>query len=119
MKAIYAVAIAMLFLCGTLIGQQRTDWVNASNSPEIQYRSQILDQTKACYLEFRDQHQSEGYTSFDVAVDYKSTDLNSDHEAVVKTDSEHIVTASTHTGSSRISNCTGVLEARVNFVRRH
>jgi hypothetical protein len=119
MKTPCAVAMFMFLFAGNLLSQQQTDWVNASNSPEIQYRPQVLDQSKACYLEFRDQHQGDGYTTFDASVDYKSTELNSEKEPVMKTDSEHIVTAPTHTGSSRISGCSGVMEVRVNFLRRH
>lgn len=108
-------------LAGTLLGQQQTDWTNASNNPDIQYRSQVFDRAKACYLEFRDQKQEAGYTTFDVAVDYKSTDSNpaDEDKETTKTDSEHIVTAPTHTGSSRISDCSGVVEARVSVLQRH
>jgi len=119
MRKVYAVVVSMVLSAGTLCGQQQTDWTPASNNPDIQYRVQILDRTKACYLEFRDQKQGTGYTTFDVAVEYNSTDLESDGQPTIKTDTEHIVTAPTHTGSSRISNCSAVVKARVSFVQRH
>jgi hypothetical protein len=119
MKTLYAAAAAMLLFAGTVLGQQRTEWIGASNNPDIQYRPQVFDQSKVCYLEFRDQQQGTGYTTFDVVVDYKSTESHPDKQPTMKTDSEHIVTAPAHTGSSRISDCSGVVEARVSFVRRH
>jgi hypothetical protein len=115
---VYFFFVSMLLLAGILAGQQQTGWTNAANNPDIQYRVQVFDRSKACYLEYRDQKQGTGYTTFDVAVDYKSTDLNSANEAPVKTDSEHIVTAPTHAGTSRISDCSAVVEARVSFVQR-
>jgi hypothetical protein len=111
-------ACAIFLLAGTLFAQQ-TDWILASNSPDIQYRDQVLDRAQACYLEFRDQKQGPGYTTFDVAVDYNSTDLNPDGKPAKKTDTEHIVTAPTHSSSARIPNCSAVIEARVSFVQRH
>jgi hypothetical protein len=119
MRKVYAVVVSILLLAGTPLGQLQTDWIKASNNPDIQYRVQALDQMKACYLEFRDQKQGAGYTTFDAAMDYNSTDLNSDGKPVMKTDTEHIVTAPTHTGSSRIPNCVAVVDARVSFVQRH
>jgi hypothetical protein len=119
MKTICAIAGWMLLLAGTLAGQVWTEWKGTSNNPDIQYRSQAFEEAKACYVEFRDQQQGPGYTTFDAAADYKSTDLNTDKEAVVKTETEHIVTAPTHSGSSRISNCTAVVDMRVSFVQRH
>jgi hypothetical protein len=113
-----ACACAIFLLAGILLAQQ-TDWILASNSPDIQYRDQVLDRAQACYLEFRDQKQGPGYTTFDVAVDYNSADLNADGKPTKKTDTEHIVTAPTHNGSARIPNCSAVIEARVSFVQRH
>jgi hypothetical protein len=110
--------VSMLLWAGALLGQQKTDWVAASNDPDIKYRVLILEQTKACDLEYRDQKQGTGYTTFDAAVDYNSTDLDPQGRAIVKTDSEHIVTAPNHAGTSRIPNCTAVVEARVSFVQR-
>jgi hypothetical protein len=108
----------VLLLIGTIFAQQ-TDWILTSNNTDIQYRDQVLDRAQACYLEYRDQKQGPGYTTFDVAVDYNSTDLSTDGKPTKKTDTEHIVTAPTHTGSARIPNCSGVIEARVSFVQRH
>jgi hypothetical protein len=118
MRGVYAV-VSTLFLAGMLCGQQQTDWVSASNNPDILYRDQVFDRAKACYIEFRDQKQGTGYTTFDVAVDYNSTDLNSDGKPMMKTDSEHIVTTPSHTGTSRISNCSALVAARVSLVQRH
>jgi hypothetical protein len=118
MKTLYMATASTLLLAGTLFGQAWTDWNHASNDPEIQYRSQALSESKACYLEFRDQQQETGYTTFDAAVDYKSTDLDPENQPTTKTDTEHIVTAPTHTGGARISNCTGVGDVRVSFVQR-
>jgi hypothetical protein len=119
MKKLYAVVVSMLLFAGSLPGQQWTDWINAANSPDIQYRVEVFDRAKACDLEYRDQKQGTGYTTFDVDVDYKSAELNSDKRPTTKTDSEHIVTAPSHTGSSRISDCSAIVEARVSFVQRH
>jgi hypothetical protein len=102
-----------------LSGQQQTDWMGTSNDPDIQYRVQVFEGSKACDLEYRDRKQGTGYTTFDVNVDYKSTELDSDNHPKTKTETEHIVTAPTHTGSSRISECMAVVEARVSFVQRH
>jgi hypothetical protein len=118
MKTLCAAAACTLLMAGTLFGQAWTDWGHASNNPDIQYRSQAFTEAKACYIEFRDQQQEQGYTTFDADVDYKSTDLTSDDQPITKTDTEHIVTAPTHVGSSRISNCTVVLDVRVRFVQR-
>jgi len=119
MKTIYAVAVQLLLCIATLLGQQRTDWINTSTDPTIQYRPQVFDQSKACYVEFRDQQQGPGPTTFDVAVDYKSLDLSPDKQPATKTDSEHIVTTATHTGSSRIPDCSRIVGARATFVQRH
>jgi hypothetical protein len=118
MRGAHAV-VSALFLAGTLCGQQQSDWVPASNNPDILYRDQVFDRATACYLEFRDKKQGTGYTTFDVAVDYNSTDLNSDGKPMMKTDSEHIVTAPSHAGTSRISNCSALVAARVSSVQRH
>jgi hypothetical protein len=123
-KPIPAVVVQVLVWAGILFGQQqqqrqRTDWISTSTDPDIQYRPQVFDASKVCYLEFRDQQQGSGPTTFDAAVDYTSGDLNSDKPATIKTDSEHIVTTPTHTGSSRISNCSGIVIARASFIQRH
>jgi hypothetical protein len=117
MRRVYAVVPALV-LTAALLGQQ-TDWLPASNNPDIRYRDQVFDRAKACDLEFRDLKQGPGYTTFDAAVDYNSTDLNSDGKPILKTDGEHIVTSTTHNGSARIPNCSAVVEARVSFVQRH
>jgi hypothetical protein len=118
MRGIYAVVVSML-LAGATVAQQKDDWVRASNNPDILYRVQIYDRMKACYMEFRDQKQGTGNTTFDAAVDYNSTDLNADGHPTLKTDSEHIVTIPNRPGSSRIPNCFSVVEARVSVVQRH
>jgi len=118
MRRAYAVG-SVLLVAGTLFGQPQTEWVRASNNSDIQYRSQAFERAKACYLEFRDLKQGTGYTTFDVDVDYISTDLNSEGKAPTKTDTEHIVTAPNRTGTSRISNCSAVITAHVSFVQRH
>jgi hypothetical protein len=118
-KAIYAVTVQLLLWAATLGGQQRTDWISTLNDPDIQYRPQIFDASKVCYVEFRDQQQASGPTTFDVAVDYTSADSNPDKQPAIKTDSEHITTTATQTGSSRIANCSRIVAARASFVRRH
>jgi len=117
-KIVCAAAVSLV-LSGTLFGDQQTDWFATSTNPEIQYRFQVFDNSKACYVEFRDQQQGSGPTTFDVAVDYTTADLNANKEAPTKTDTEHIVTTPTHAGSSRISNCSGVVAARASYVQRH
>jgi hypothetical protein len=119
MIKVLAVVASVVLLAGTLLGQQQTGWINASNDTGVQYRVQILEQTKACSLEFRDQKQGAGYTTFDVEVDYRSIESNSDREAKMKTDTEHIVTAPNQNGNSRIPDCSQVGEARVRAVQRH
>jgi hypothetical protein len=115
---LFAVAGSVLLLTGTLFADQRSDWTSTATNPEIQYRVQVFDNARACYLEFRDQKQGPGYTTFDAAVDYKSTDLDPDGHPTVKTDSEHIVTGRTNNGNSRISNCFAVVSVRVSLVQR-
>ena len=119
MRKFPGVMPCMLLLATTLVAQQRTDWINTSNNADIQYRVQVFDQSKACDLEYRDQKQGAGYTTFDVDVDYKSTKLDSANQAPTKTDGEHIVTAPGHTGASRISECSAIVAVRVSVVRRH
>jgi hypothetical protein len=122
-----AILISIPFLTGPILAQKQTDWINTSNSPEIQYRVQLFDDAKTCYLDFRDKKQGKGYTTFDAAVEYKSIDSdpngdpnsNSQQSARIKTETEHIVTASSQTGSARISDCTGISEIKVNYIQRH
>jgi hypothetical protein len=127
MSKVAAVAVSMVLLAGLGFAQKQTDWINTSNSPEIQYRVQLFDDAKTCYLDFRDKKQGKGYTTFDAAVDYKSMDSdsngdpnsNSQSSTKIKTETEHIVTASSQTGSARISDCSGISEIRVNYIQRH
>src|SRR6202030_4579710 len=91
-RTINAIIVQMLLWAGTMLGQQRTDWISTLTDPAIQYRPQVFDQSKVCYVEFRDQQQGSGSTTFDVAVDYTWTDSQSDKRPTIKTDSEHIVT---------------------------
>lgn len=118
-KTPLAVATLVLLLSGTLFANEATNWAGTPTNPEIQYRSQVYDDAQACVLEFRDQDQGRGYTTFDAAVDYKSTEVNPEGQPITKTDRENIVTAPTHTGSSRISKCSGVIAVHVTFVQRH
>jgi hypothetical protein len=127
MLKIAAVAGLMVFLAGPGFAQKQTDWINTSNSPEIQYRVQLFDDAKTCYLDFRDKKQGKGYTTFDAAVDYKSmnsdsngdSNSNSQQSVKIKTETEHIVTASSQTGSARISDCAGISEIKINYIQRH
>lgn len=108
----------MLLLSGTQFADEYTDWAGTATNPEIQFRTQVYENSKACYLEFRDQQQGSGPTTFDAAVDYKSKDPQRNDELVDKTDRENIVTTRAHTGSARISNCYGVMAVRLSFVQR-
>ncbi len=118
MKRAVAV-LSALFWAASLLGQEKqTDWIAASNNPDIQYRSQAFSRAKACYVDFRDQKQGTGTTTFDIVVSYYSTDLGSDRKPAKKTENEHIVTVPTQTGASRITGCSAVTDARVNFLER-
>jgi hypothetical protein len=123
MLKVDAIAVSMVLLAGLGFAQKQTDWINTSNSPEIQYRVQLFEDAKTCYLDFRDKKQGKGYTTFDAAVDYKSmdsdSDSNSNSQSSTKTENEHIVTASSQTGSARISDCSGISEIKVNYIQRH
>ncbi len=119
MKKFQAAVMPLLLLPATLSAQLRTDWINTSNNPDIQYRAQVFEQSKACDLEYRDQKQGSGYTTFDVDVDYKSTDLDSAGQPRTKTDGEHIVTSPGHDGTARISGCSDIVGTRVSALRRH
>jgi hypothetical protein len=111
-------ATLMFLLCGTQFADQKTNWASTSTDPEIQYRTQVYSNSQACYLEFRDQQQGDGPTTFDAQVNYKSTEFDNHGQAITKIDRENIVTTADHVGSSRISNCTGVLGVRLGFVQR-
>jgi len=118
MKAVRNVVLTLIFLSGMLSGQAWSDWTSTSTYPELQYRSQALPNMRSCYLEFRDKNQGKGNTTFDVAVDYRSTALKENGDPSMKTDSEHIVTTHTHVGTARIPECLGVSEVRASFVQR-
>ena len=109
----------LLLLSGTQFADDKTDWVPTSTNPEIQYRTQVYENTEACYLEFRDQEQGPRSTTFDAEVDFKTRDREHNGEQVIKTDRENIVTTPTHPGSSRISNCLGITGVRLSFVQRN
>ncbi|MGA7381576.1 MAG: hypothetical protein WBX03_12055 [Terriglobales bacterium] len=138
-QVLCAVGMTVFLLSGNLWGQQWGDWVGAANDYTIGYRYRVLNNRKACDLEFRDQNQRNGYTTFDAAVDYQTTasDTNStapnsgnpdntppsnnrapNNARVTKTDGEHIVTTTTHNGSAQIPNCFVVKEVRVSFIQR-
>jgi hypothetical protein len=118
MRRVVAVVFA-LFWAAALFGQEKqTAWIAASNNPDIQYRSQAFSRAKACYVDFRDQKQGTGTTTFDIVVSYNSTDLNSDGKPAKKTENEHIVTVPTRTGASRITACSAVTDARVTSIER-
>ena len=119
MRKFHALLAPLLLLPAALPAQRQTDWLNTANNADIQYRVQVFDQSKACDLEYRDQKQGSGYTTFDVDVDYKSTKLDSANQAPTQTDGEHIVTAPGHNGTARISECSAIVEARVSALRRH
>jgi len=118
-KTLLAVAGLVLLLTGTQFADDSKDWTASSGSPDILYRWQEFDNSYACFLEFRDQQQGTGYTTFDAAVDYRSTDLDQDKRPIAKTDNEHIVTAPNRTATSRIPNCVGVIQATVTLIQRH
>lgn len=117
-RELLAVTALLFLLCGTQFADQRTDWAGTSTNPEIQYRAQAYSNSKACYLEFRDQQQGSGPTTFDAEVSYRSTEVDSHGDPVTKIDRENIVTTATHNGSARISNCWGVIGIRLSFVQR-
>jgi hypothetical protein len=79
-----AIAGLVLLLSGTQFADESTDWAGTATNPEIQYRTQVYENSKACYLEFRDQQQGSGPTTFDAEVDYKSKDVAHPDEQVTK-----------------------------------
>jgi len=119
MRRPHAVVFTLFWAATLLCQEKQTEWMAASNNPDLQYRSQAFSRAKACYLEFRDQKQGKGSTTFDVIVSYNSTDLGSDGKPAKKTENEHIVTVPTRTGTSRIPSCFAVTDAKVNFLERH
>ena len=100
-------------------GSDWSDWATTSNNANIAYRYRMLNSGKACLVEFKDQNQQEGYTSFDAAVEYQSISSNGNGDQVRKTDNLHFATTPNHNGISQIPNCFGVVDANVNFVKRH
>jgi hypothetical protein len=117
-RALYTMVAVICLLSGAFSAQQQTGWMSSKNNPDIQYRVQVFERSRACDMEYRDQKQGTGYTTFDVNVDFKSTEVTSDNQPKVKTDTEHIVTAPEHTGTARIFECTSVVEVRVSLVQR-
>jgi hypothetical protein len=119
-KTLFSLAGLLLVLSGTpFAADEFTDWTNTTTNPEIQYRTQVYESSKTCFLEFRDKQQGDGPTTFDAEVDYKSKDPQHNNEMVDRTDRENIVTTSSHNGGSRIANCFGVMAVRLNLVQRH
>ena len=118
-KTLLSITAFMLLLSGSLPADEHTDWVPTATDGDIQYRTQVYENTEACHLEWRDQSQGRGPTTFDAEVDYQSKDADHNDERVMKTDRENIVTTPTQTGSSRIGKCFGVLSVRLSAVQRN
>lgn len=118
-QALWRIGLTVFLLGGSVWGQTWGNWTGASNNFNIVYRFRLLKSAKSCDLEFKDQNQGDGYTTFDAAVDYQTPTSKEDNTMITKTDSEHIVTATGHNGSGQIPNCFGIAEVRVNFVVRH
>jgi hypothetical protein len=119
MRTAYATILPTFVLAGSLFGQQQSGWIPALNDVNILYRYQALSGMKACDLEFRDQAQGTGNTTFDIVINYSSADLTSDGKTKAKSDTEHLVTTPVRSANSRIPNCSAVSDARVSFVQRH
>jgi hypothetical protein len=114
-----AAGLMLLLLSGSAFGDSHTDWVPTVSNPEIEYRTQVYDNAEACYLEFRDNDQGNGPTTFDAEIQYKTKERETrGEEEIVKIDRENVVTTPTHTGNARISNCYGVLMIRLSVVQR-
>lgn len=118
MKALRSVGLFLILFTGILRGEVWSDWTSTATNPELVYRSQVSSNMRNCYLEFRDKNQGKGNTTFDVAVDYRSTVQDANGDLIMKTDTEHIVTTPTRTGTARIPDCLGVSEVRASFVQR-
>lgn len=126
-QALRVTGVTILLVSGSLWGQQWRDWTGASNNYTILYRYRVLN-GKACDMEFKDENQGDGYTTFDASVDYQtstsaphSNDPHNpapDTSTVTKTNSVHVVTAINHNGVAQVSNCYGIGEVRVSFVQR-
>ena len=98
-------------------GTDWSDWGSASNNANIAYRYRMLNNGKACFIEFKDQAQGNDYTSFDAYVEYQS--VSPENEPVKKTDTLHLATTVGRNGTSQMNNCLGINDVNVNFVRRH
>lgn len=136
-QALRTFAVTIFLLTVSMWGQQWTNWSGTSNNFNITYRYRLFPNSKSCDIAYRDQNQGDGNTTFDAAVDYETTpdpnypspnkDPNNTNPhgpdprnaRVTKTDSEHIVTTTNHTGSAQIPNCFAITEVRVSFVQRH
>ena len=119
MKILRTLPLSVIFLAGILSGQGWSSWTSTATNPELEYRAQPVPNMRNCYLEFRDKRQGSGNTTFDVAIDYRSTTLDQDDEPIAKTDTEHVVTTPTHVGTARVSECLGVSQVRASVVQRH
>jgi hypothetical protein len=129
---LYAVGMAVVLLSGNMWGQQWRDWTGASNNYTILYHYRVLN-SKLCDLEFKDENQGDGYSTFDAAVDYDTTTTDSNNAPsgstppnnkapnttrITKTNSVHVVTTRNHNGVAQVPNCLGVSEVRISFVQR-
>jgi len=112
--------LLVLALTGSMLGQSWSEWGSTKNVPEIKYRVQVLENAQACYLEFRDDQQGKGSTTFDVNVDYRPVDVDSNKTPPPpKTETEHLVTTPGRAATARISDCSAVTEARASYIQRH
>jgi len=118
MKKIAALILWML-LAATAVSQKQSDWTSSWNNTDIAYRSQVFDNMKACYVEFRDQKQGKGVTTFDADVQFRSTVLTADKQPTLKNETEHVVIAPSQTGNARIHDCAAILKVNVSLVERH
>jgi hypothetical protein len=139
-RALCAIGMTVFLLSGSMWGQPWSDWASTANNVNIAYHFRLWENSKSCDIEFKDQNQGDGYTTFDAAVDYQTiSDSNStapgppsnnappnsnnkkapNNNRVTKTDNLHIVTAMNHNGPAQISNCLGITEVRVSFIQRH
>jgi hypothetical protein len=119
MRALRSAILSIILLTEILSGQVWSDWRSTSTNPELEFRSQVLPNMGHCYLEFRDKNQRKGNTTFDAAVDYKSTAVKENGEPITKSDTEHIVTTPAQVGTARITECLGVSEVHASVVQRH
>ncbi len=118
-QALWAVGLTVFLLNGTMWAQPWSDWTSAENNVNIIYHFRLWDSSKSCELEFKDQNQGDGYTTFDAAVDYQTPTSKDDNTRITRTETEHPVTAANHNGGAQIQNCYAITEVRVSFIRRH